>query len=315
MLVRVVPQEQTIASGGYLGNTYLVAAKSVTGISLLKLPKGAIVHVFNINPNWGHCLYRGFLLRAFQHIQIMVGWAGALRCAAFLWGGKANPAQFTTLSLASESGDLANYPKEAIMPSQISPSQVASSLRVDNGYAYVTSNELAKVFGKSHNNVIRDIEALDCSSEFSLLNFERSSYRAGNGQTYKNYHITRDGFAFLAMGFTGKKAAQFKEAYIQAFNQMEKQLVSNTNKLPALHPVDSLDFAYQRWLVEVQNGAVKHKRLLNSDEYLFNRKQFINFFKEPDVGLNQIEQLVELSNAVNDRLLSLIKQKQGGSAS
>ncbi|EGD1134269.1 Rha family transcriptional regulator, partial [Escherichia coli] len=38
------------------------------------------------------------------------------------------------------------------------------------------------------------------------------------------YQITRDGFAFLAMGFTGKRAAQFKEAYINAFNQMEKLL-------------------------------------------------------------------------------------------
>ena len=29
---------------------------------------------------------------------------------------------------------------------------------------------------------------------------------------------------FLVMGFTGKEAAQIKEAYIQAFNQMEAQL-------------------------------------------------------------------------------------------
>ncbi|EOS1856350.1 Rha family transcriptional regulator, partial [Escherichia coli] len=36
--------------------------------------------------------------------------------------------------------------------------------------------------------------------------------------------ITRDGFAFLAMGFTGKRAARFKEAYINAFNQMERCL-------------------------------------------------------------------------------------------
>jgi Rha family phage regulatory protein len=28
------------------------------------------------------------------------------------------------------------------------------------------------------------------------------------------YEITRDGFTFLAMGFTGKKAAQLKEMYI-----------------------------------------------------------------------------------------------------
>jgi phage regulator Rha-like protein len=40
----------------------------------------------------------------------------------------------------------------------------------------------------------------------------------------KAYTMTRDGFTFLAMGFTGKKAAGFKEAYIQAFNRMEQEL-------------------------------------------------------------------------------------------
>jgi len=38
------------------------------------------------------------------------------------------------------------------------------------------------------------------------------------------YLITRDGFMLLAMGFTGKKAMQFKLAYIEAFNQMEQEL-------------------------------------------------------------------------------------------
>lgn len=40
------------------------------------------------------------------------------------------------------------------------------------------------------------------------------------------YYMTRDGFTFLAMGFTGKVAAQFKENYINAFNQMEDILRS-----------------------------------------------------------------------------------------
>ena len=31
--------------------------------------------------------------------------------------------------------------------------------------------------------------------------------------------MTRDGFTFLAMGFTGPRAAVFKEAYIEAFNK------------------------------------------------------------------------------------------------
>ena len=40
------------------------------------------------------------------------------------------------------------------------------------------------------------------------------------------YHITRDGFALLAMGFTGKEAMRWKEAYIAAFNAMEARLKS-----------------------------------------------------------------------------------------
>jgi hypothetical protein len=36
--------------------------------------------------------------------------------------------------------------------------------------------------------------------------------------------MTRDGFSLLAMGFTGKKALQFKLAYIKQFNAMEAEL-------------------------------------------------------------------------------------------
>lgn len=39
--------------------------------------------------------------------------------------------------------------------------------------------------------------------------------------------MTKDGFMFLVMGFTGQKAAQIKEAYINAFNAMAEQLQSN----------------------------------------------------------------------------------------
>jgi hypothetical protein len=33
--------------------------------------------------------------------------------------------------------------------------------------------------------------------------------------------MTKDGFMFLVMGYRGKKAATYKEAYIERFNQME----------------------------------------------------------------------------------------------
>ena len=39
--------------------------------------------------------------------------------------------------------------------------------------------------------------------------------------------MTKDGFCFLAMGFTGKEAAKWKEAFINAFNQMEAIIKSS----------------------------------------------------------------------------------------
>jgi len=94
-----------------------------------------------------------------------------------------------------------------------------------HGNVFSNSVDIAKSFGKIHRNVIRDIESLDCSEEFSLLNFEQSEYTNNRGKTYKCYNITRDGFSFLCMGFTGKKSGQWKEKYINAFNQMESALL------------------------------------------------------------------------------------------
>lgn len=47
-----------------------------------------------------------------------------------------------------------------------------------------------------------------------------------NHQKYTMYLMNRDGFSLLAMGFTGKEAVQWKLKYIEAFNQMEKQLAA-----------------------------------------------------------------------------------------
>ncbi len=88
-----------------------------------------------------------------------------------------------------------------------------------------TSRKVAEVFGKEHFNVLRDVENLGCSNSFRKLNFEVSEYKVhGNNKTYKEYVMTRDGFTLLVMGYTGEKAMQFKESYIHAFNEMEKEL-------------------------------------------------------------------------------------------
>jgi Rha family phage regulatory protein len=102
--------------------------------------------------------------------------------------------------------------------------------------AFCSSRQVAEEFGKEHYNVLRDIENLDCSTEFTALNFEGSKYKDSTGKSNPEYLMTKDGFTFLVMGYRGKKAARFKEAYIQRFNAMEtfiKSLAATKIEFPA----------------------------------------------------------------------------------
>lgn len=87
--------------------------------------------------------------------------------------------------------------------------------------AMTSSLDVAEYFGKRHKNVLQAIETLECSDDFRRLNFQPSYYHNEQNKRQPMFRLTRDGFTFLAMGFTGKKAAKFKEAYITAFNEME----------------------------------------------------------------------------------------------
>lgn len=101
-------------------------------------------------------------------------------------------------------------------------------VEVKDGKVIVSSRNVAKVFEKRHDNVLRDIKTLDCSDEFRLLNFEETLEKTAmpKGAECKQpaFNMTRDGFTFLVMGYNGPKAAAFKEKYIRRFNEMEAAL-------------------------------------------------------------------------------------------
>lgn len=97
-----------------------------------------------------------------------------------------------------------------------------------NGKAFCSSRQVAEEFGKRHDNVLQDIRNLDCSQEFRLLNFQESAYKNEQNKKQPEYLMTKDGFTFLVMGYRGKKAAHFKEAYIRRFNEMEAFIKSLT---------------------------------------------------------------------------------------
>jgi len=89
--------------------------------------------------------------------------------------------------------------------------------------AMTDSLTVAESFGKRHTHVLDRIEQIlsDDSAENSAQCFRLSHYKDASGKMNKKYLMNRDGFTFLVMGFTGKKADKWKWEYIHAFNSME----------------------------------------------------------------------------------------------
>mgnify|MGYP001350151631 CR=1 FL=1 len=93
-----------------------------------------------------------------------------------------------------------------------------------NEQVVTTSLIVANEFGKEHRNVLRGIEGL-LKNEQTHKMFQKSTYiHEQNKQEYTMYYMNRDGFTLLAMGFTGKKALQFKLKFIEQFNRMEQYI-------------------------------------------------------------------------------------------
>ncbi|MFV4846616.1 Rha family transcriptional regulator [Edwardsiella tarda] len=198
---------------GVPGYIRSVAVNPATGFDSLKLTNA-------------HSRTSGFFVcNARTHLNYGGLSGGAARLAGIVGSRSVNPAQVTTSCLTAARGGYKNLSNGAVAMTTL-PTEVTPEIQVINGQAVTSSLAIAAYFHKPHKDVLSKISRLDCSVEFTERNFSLSEYTDTSGRRLPCYQITRDGFAFLAMGFTGKRAAQFKESYITAFNQMEKQLYS-----------------------------------------------------------------------------------------
>jgi anti-repressor protein len=110
-----------------------------------------------------------------------------------------------------------------------------------NGNLVVSSREVAINFEKQHKHIMESIRDLETSVEKSAHLFITSTYKDSYGRDQNEYLLTRDGFSLLVMGFTGKKALEWKLKYIEAFNKMEKTL----QETKRLSPMEQLKLQYE----------------------------------------------------------------------
>ena len=128
-------------------------------------------------------------------------------------------------------------------------------VQVNNGQAVTTSMQVAEYFGKRHTHVLDKIKQLidDTPKDFAEPNF-RLCFKINqlqNGKPQAYYEITKDGFVLLAMGFTGKKAIEFKINYINAFNQMADFINGKSQTL-----TQQLHQTQQTYKLEFKNASI-----------------------------------------------------------
>lgn len=112
-----------------------------------------------------------------------------------------------------------------------------SLVKVENNQIVTDSRSVAEHFGKRHDNVMVTIGGILKNKETQQMFCKTTYVNKQNNQTYPMYLMNRDGFSLLVMGFTGAKALEWKLKYIQAFNEMEKELVNkNTLAIPKDYP-------------------------------------------------------------------------------
>lgn len=172
-----------------------------------------------------------------------------------------------------------------------------------NGRDVTTSLIVSQVFGKEHAKVVRDIESLSCSTNFNVANFGVIEYTDTRGRIQKAYEMTKDGFSFLVMGYTGAKAGQFKEMFIAEFNKREAMLKNDDYILARSQEIlhNRLKLAEQQLqiaqgTIEKQEEAIKTltPKAQYTDEVLQSTSTYTLTQIAHDLGLRSVHALTRI---------------------
>lgn len=170
------------------------------------------------------------------------------------------------------------------------------------------SISVAEFFEKRHDNVMDKIRAVmtECDPSWRLLNFQETSYQRDNpnggpGISTPMIELTRDAFVLIAMGFTGKKALQWKIRYIEAFNEMEAELLHRT---APTYPPFSGDHANRTELIYYHDFKPIFCRVLRPEETVLTPESMKEWMEMRGVIFFTREELKNLTLGEIDLLLS-----------
>lgn len=160
-----------------------------------------------------------------------------------------------------------------------------------------TSLQVAEAFDKQHKDVLEaidtKIQSVENSAHYQNM-FAEGDYKDSRGRNQRLYYMNRDGFTFIAFGFNGRKADDFKLKYIEAFNQMEDHIkqqpqIPDTPRGLALLALAANEEASKR-IDEIDERLVdieKNKLITTEDKGTIDRavqKKVYKICKDQDLG-------------------------------
>ncbi|HGW6103994.1 TPA: Rha family transcriptional regulator [Citrobacter werkmanii] len=172
---------------------------------------------------------------------------------------------------------------------------------IHDGKVITTSMAIAEYFHKRHDDVIKKIRVViaECEPEYHTRNFAEMVREivVGDGAIRKSpyFELTRDAFILIAMGFTGKKALQWKIRYIEAFNEMEAELLHRSAPPAPTYPPFSGDHANRTEIIYYQNFKPIFCRVLRPEETVLTPESMKEWMEMQGVVFFTREELKKMS--------------------
>jgi Rha family phage regulatory protein len=143
----------------------------------------------------------------------------------------------------------------------VTKADISKAVKISKTEPSVCSTVVAKVFGKQHGHILRDIENMKKDlSIFGVTSskyFKDSSYIDSQNRTQKRYELSREGFDLIVLGFTGEKALKYKVWFIDEFHK-KSRLITQHKIIAAQHQENPM------WLELRNEGKSARKSLTDA---------------------------------------------------
>lgn len=163
----------------------------------------------------------------------------------------------------------------------------------------VSSRVIANELGKRHSDVLESLDKILENGDFRSLCISSTYTVEGQQREYKEYLLTKDGFTLYMFNIQGYN--DFKMAYINRFNEMEKAL-----------SVKQLPKTYKEALIELLAKVEENEKLQIENKELKPKGEFYDAVAGYDtlIDMNQVSKTLNIKGLGRNKLFEFLRSQK-----